>query len=112
MQAGKPVNNLLGGDFDSAARRRRPAAASRKRQAAAGAIGSDRVVMAVAVVPSKGLDDNQTPRKTSEIMVEPAYRVLPRYTPGRKIVPSDEGYVPPGPPPGANCLKLEVRSSS
>lgn len=113
VQSGKTgANNLLGGDFELGG----PAPKTGRRvedmpgwSARAGAIGTDRVVMAAAVVPSQGLDDNRVPRKTSEVMVEPAYRILPLYKPGRKIVPSDEGYVPPGPAPGSNCLKLEVR---
>lgn len=100
------ANVLDGGDFESsgpAPKNGRAISELPGWSARMGAIRSDRVVMAAGIVPAEGLEDRRVARKYPE-----PYPSI--FKPGRPIIPNDEGYLPPSPALGRNCLKLEVRS--
>jgi hypothetical protein len=67
-----------------------------------GSLEVDRVEVAAGIVSSKDLLEKREPRTT-----KPGPKSL--FSPGRTIVPPDEGYVSPAPELGNSVLKLEVR---
>lgn len=107
VQSGRVApDELVGGEFElngPAPKGGRSVSDAPGWAARMGSIRTDRVIMAAGIVPAAGTADQRAPRKYPM----PANTV---FKPGRTIIPPDDGYLPPAPKLGSNCLKLEVRS--